>query len=131
MNHTLFRVEHKHTGIGPFQTDDAFTQSLAKKAAAQPQLPAPGDDGLGLGTIPWHWRFGCTSLEHLKIWLLLSDDAKHNRARLRTLHTKGFVLAEYRVSEDSLRKSLSGIQVAFEAAARYRVRREPLQSLLA
>ncbi len=111
-----FRVEHPQTGRGPFQSDHDISTLLARKVDAMPELPPPGRDGLGLGHLPWAFVFGCPSLETLKRWILVGDDAAENESIVRRLRRRGFVLAEYLVEQENLRMGYSRQQLAFDAA---------------
>lgn len=67
----IFRVQHKETKVGPFQTDNDFTQHLAEHTNG----PYPDRDGLGLAFIPWTYVFGCLNIESLKQWFTIRDIA--------------------------------------------------------
>ncbi len=112
---TVFRIEHKTTGVGPFQTSHPYTQELAQRAAKMKYLRAPSDDGLYLTAIPWAYLFGCTSLATLKSWFFLGGSIHENDEIVKNLIELGFVLAEYLVQEDSYIKGATGVQVAFDA----------------
>lgn len=110
----VYRVEHKDTGTGPFQTNDPFTQKMVEKLFRNLHVfPNPGDDGLGLGDIPFWFVFGCPSIETMKQWILLGDNIHDNDAIVKTLDEKGFILKYHLVEEDWVRKGWSGHQVAF------------------
>lgn len=111
----VFRVEHKETKCGPFQTLSAFTQELATKTSRNQNLVSPGNDGLPLGHMPYGFVFGCLDLESLREWFLLGESAAENAQIGRTLAKMGFVLAEYLVEYGDYRVSKSRIQVAFDA----------------
>lgn len=99
----VFRIEHKETGIGPFQTRNDYTQKLAKRLTAnQWYFPHPGDDGLGLGNIPWWYSFGCPSLNDLKRWVLLGVNIQENETIIKTLDEMGFCVKYYLVEEDQV-----------------------------
>jgi hypothetical protein len=111
----VFRVEHKHSRVGPFQTNHEFTQNLARRASICHHLKHPGDDGLGLGDIPWCYVFGSPDLESLKRWVLLGDGITENERIVQQLDALGFVLAEYLVESDRYLMGASGNQLAFDA----------------
>lgn len=111
----IFRVEHKDTHIGPFQTSDPYLQELAKTAGEIRYLRNPYDDGLGLAWIPWAYVFGSPSLNALKRWVFLGGTFDANEAIVRELAKRGFVVAEYLVEEGDYRDSFSKLQVAFDA----------------
>lgn len=112
----VFRIEHTTTKIGPFQTNDEFTQELAAKAIACPILKSPGDDGLPLGYIPFSFVFGCLDVATLKKWFMFGDASPEHMQVVQTLREKGFHLAEFLVEEGDYQVSTSGVQVAFDAA---------------
>ncbi len=109
----VFRIEHKDTQVGPFQTNTEFTQELARRATAQSQLRAPHADGLGLGFLPYIYVFGCLDLDSLREWFLLGQTLQENRDILARLQAMGFVLSEYLVNDGDYRIGRSGLQVAF------------------
>lgn len=111
----IYRVEHKDTGVGPYQTHDGYCQHLAKRTALNHRLRAPGDDGLYMVCIPHYFVFGCMSLPLLKEWFFLGDSIAENDEIVRNLMEKGFQLAEYLVEPDSCRVSVTKMQVAFDA----------------
>lgn len=110
-----FRIEHRVTHIGPFQTPDPYLQELATKAGSVSYLKNPYDDGLGLAWIPWTFVFGSPSLDTLKRWVFLGGTFDSNEAIVRELKARDFVVAEYLVEEGSFRSSFSGLQLAFDA----------------
>lgn len=112
----VFRIEHKTTRVGPFQTNDPFTQGLAQRATQSRYLRCPGDDGLSLANIPWHYVFGCPSLETLKRWFFLGRTVEENEAIVQELDTRGFVLREYLVEDDVIFFGRSHLQVVFDAS---------------
>lgn len=129
----VYRVEHKTTRMGPFQTPSPFTQRLAELANNCGQLKSPGTDGLPLGNIPFFFVFGSPGLPALRRWLLLGDTPEENAQIVATLDELGFVLAEYLVEEDSYLMGLSKLQVAFDADAcreESLVNYHPLQQML-
>lgn len=111
----VFRVEHRQTRVGPFQTDTEFTQRLARQASEQPTLKHPGEDGLGLANIPWFYVFGCHDLASLRSWFLLGCSDEENKDIVRQLHQMDFVLAEYLVEADRYCLGDSQVQLAFDA----------------
>lgn len=111
-----YRIEHRHTRVGPFQTDDPFTQELAVVACRNPAIPSAYEDGLGLSDIPFRFVFGCPDLDSLRTWFLPYRCVEANRQVLLQLQERGFVLSEYLVDDGDYRLSKSGIQVAFDAA---------------
>ena len=111
----IYRVEHRSTGVGPFQTNLPFTQGLAFRAVNDPELRNPNDDGLLPSMMPWDWVFGAPSLEALKRWALLGFSIEENEAIVAKLSELGFVLSEYVVEEGQFRTGASGLQVAFDA----------------
>jgi hypothetical protein len=113
--HQIFRVEHRVTLKGPFQTNDAYTQRLAKMTEVNPRLKFPGDDGLPLGNVPFSFVFGCRDLDTLRIWFLLGDSDLENKRIAKKLSSLGFHVGEYLVDDDDCWMSSSGIQVAFNA----------------
>ena len=111
----VFRIEHRENEKGPFQMDHPFTQELAARANANPRLPSPFADGLGLSDIPWTFVFGCHDLASLAEWFLSGPTPKDNENIVATLKSLGFALFEYLVEESDYRLSRSGMQVAFGA----------------
>lgn len=111
----IYRVQHKVTNVGPFQTSGEFTQALATKALARPELKSPGEDGLPLGHLPFCFVFGCPDIDALKKWFLLGETSAENEHIILSLKKQGFVLAEYLVEADDYQLSKSGTQVAFDA----------------
>jgi hypothetical protein len=110
----VYRIEHKETGIGPFQTSDEFTQDLAKLLTMNKgYFPHPGDDGLGLGNIPWWYCFGCPTLNDLKRWVLLGANIHENESIVKKLDELGFVLKYYLVEEDQVIMGIRKTQLAF------------------
>lgn len=109
----VFRIEHELTRQGPFQTDDVFTQELARRANARPHLKSPGDDGLPLGELPWCYVFGCPDLATLASWFCLGETRAENAGILDTLKQRGFRLIEFLVDKEDCRVGQSGAQVAF------------------
>lgn len=127
-----FRIEHRKTGLGPFQTPGELTQSLAKQATENPNLRSPFEDGIGLSDIPWAFVFGCPSLDTMREWVL-SGSPHQDRRVLKKLGAQGFVLTEYRVPEGDYRMGTSGKQLAFDALSCREERRmlhHPLDKLL-
>ena len=110
----VFRVEHESTQLGPFQTPDDFTQTLAKRAAATRDLRVPGEDGLPLGYLPFKFVFGCGDLAALKRWFCLGGTDVENEEIIQELKRRGFRLLEFLVEEGDYRVGLSGLQVAFD-----------------
>ena len=111
----IFRVEHRDTRVGPFQTDSPFTQALAARANQRQQLKLPQDDGLLMGNLPFYFVFGCPSLDSLKAWILAGDVPAENRPVTEALAVEGFVVAEFLVEAEDYRMGVSGLQVAFDA----------------
>lgn len=111
----VFRIEHALTRQGPFQTDDAYTQDLARRANARPHLKSPGDDGLPLGHLPFSYVFGCLDLGGLASWFCLGETPAENAQILDALQQRGFRLIEFLVEAEDYRVSRSGAQVAFYA----------------
>lgn len=111
----VFRVEHKETGKGPFQTSDPFTQKLAWRLQDFPNLPAPEHDGLPIGMIPMNFVFGCLSLSTLSQWFLLEDTACENENIVTGLKLRGYVLRKYEAHPHDCRTSYSGLQIAFDS----------------
>lgn len=129
----VYRIEHKDTHVGPYQTDDVFTQFLARLLLRQSDvLPFPGKDELGAASICWFWVFGCINLVDLKKWFCLDGPAC--KTILSTLKEKGFVLAVYLSEKDDFKIGLSGMQVAFDssnARSEGLVQYQDLETLLA
>lgn len=111
----VFRVEHRKTHIGPFQTPDPYLQELATKAGSISYLKNPYDDGLGLAWIPWTFVFGSPSLNALKRWVFLGGTYDTNETIVKELQARDFVVAEYLIEEGDYRQGFSGLQVAFDA----------------
>lgn len=109
----VYRIEHKETGTGPFQTDHSFTQELAKKITLSEHFPSPFEDGLGLSDIPWYFVFGCPSIETMKKWILLGETEEENHKIISELSKLGFIMSYYLVEDDLHRPSVSGMQLAF------------------
>lgn len=127
-----FRIEHRTTRVGPFQTPGELTQSLAKQALEKPGLLSPFEDGLGLADIPWAFVFGCPSLDTMREWVL-SGDRHQDKRVLKKLEAQGFLLMEYRVPAGDYRMGRSGKQLAFDAISGREERRahcHPLNKLL-
>lgn len=112
----IFRVEHKDTGVGVFQTREDYCQELAAITCNKLHtLKSPGDDGLGLANIPWFFVFGCPDLVSMKKWILLGNNIHENDKIVHTLDEMGFHLCHYLVEDENyIRRSWSGIQLAFD-----------------
>jgi len=111
----VYRVEHKETGIGPFQTNHIFTQKLAQRLVKNKgYFPNPGDDGLGLASIPWFYNFGCPSIDDIKRWVLLGVNVQENDFIIKTLDELGFCLNHYLVEKDRVIIGWKKIQLAFD-----------------
>lgn len=108
-----FRIEHETTGKGPFQSDTALCQALAKAADAR-SLPLPQNDGLALGNIPWFYVFGSPCLQTLRQWVL-PDGRDAAMQTVQALQAEGFVLKEYLVDDDRHRMGHSKLQLALDA----------------
>lgn len=106
----IFRVQHKETKIGPFQTDNDFTQHLAQHTNG----PYPDRDGLSLGFIPWSYVFGCLSIESLKQWFMIGDIAIEDVCD--QLEALDFCVIEYLVDDGDYIIGDSRKQVAFNAS---------------
>jgi hypothetical protein len=111
-----YRIEHRETRVGPFQTEDPFTQQLARAADQNPALPHPDNDNLRFGLLPFRFVFGCADLDTLRAWFLPHDSEEANREILSQLQQRGFVLSEYLADEGDYRVARSGMQVVFDAA---------------
>lgn len=110
----VYRVEHKETGVGPFQTDLALTQFLAKRLGANTSyLPLPYEDGLGLADIPWWFVFGCPTIEDLKPWILLGLTVEENQRIVDQLDQLGFHIGYYVVEDSLFRMGRKGTQLVF------------------
>ena len=110
----VYRIEHKETGLGPYQTRDEFTQMLAKRLTDNKgYFPHPGDDGLGLGYIPWWYSFGCPTLNDLKRWVLLGVNIQENDSIVKKLDELGFVLKHYLVEKEQVIMGIRKTQLAF------------------
>lgn len=107
----VFRIEHRDTRVGPFQTYSSYTQKLVRWASERRDLLSPWQDGLG--DLPWSYVFGCPDMDCLRQWFLLGNSPRENGHIVRKLKDAGFVLAEYLVAADECRVSTSGIQLAF------------------
>ena len=105
----VFRVEHCDTRIGPFQTDDEFTQFLAENTNG----PTPNEDGIPFSIIPWYYKFGCIDIKTLCEWFKIETMSYKNV--LRRLNDLGFVVREYLVEDDCYMIGKSKKQVAFDA----------------
>lgn len=106
----VFRVQHKDTKVGPFQTDNEFTQYLAEHTRG----PEPDRDGLALWTIPWSYVFGCLSIEDLKQWFVVKDISI--KQVCTNLDALGFRVVEYLVEDGKYKIGKSRNQVAFGAS---------------
>jgi hypothetical protein len=110
----VYRIEHKETGLGPYQTRDEFTQKLAKRLTRnQRYFPHPGDDGLGLGNIPHWYSFGCPTLNDLKRWVLLGASIQENDSIIQKLDEMGFCMKYYLVEEDQVIMGWKKTQLVF------------------
>lgn len=111
----IYRIEHRETGVGPFQTNDPWIQTFLVKRLMDNKhyFPSPGDDGLGLGNIPHWFVFGCPTIETLKRWILLGSTIDENDQIIKRLSDMGFVLGHYLVESDLVREGCRNIQVAF------------------
>lgn len=110
----VYRVEHKVTGVGPFQTNSEFCQKLVKNT--QPvlyRLKNPHDDGLEIAYIPYTYVFGCPDINSMKQWILTGRCYDENYEIINTLDEMGFVLSNYLVHPADVRMSWSKIQLAF------------------
>lgn len=106
----VFRVQHKETKVGPFQTDNDFTQHLAEHTKG----PEPDRDGLSLWTIPRSYVFGCLSIESLKRWFAFKDVSIEQVCV--ELDVLGFRVVEYIVEDGKYKIGKSQKQVAFDAS---------------
>ena len=111
----VYRIEHRDTHIGFFETNDPYTQELSKKACAIRYLKAPGDDGLYLVSIPRFYVFGSSTIKALKRWVFLGDNLKENDEIVFALRDRGFVLAEFLVNDDKYVEGWSKLQLLFDA----------------
>lgn len=109
----VFRIEHELTRQGPFQTDDVFTQELARKANARPDLKSPYEDGLPLAWLPFSYVFGCLDLKDLAGWFCLGESPAENARIVAELEQRGFRLVEFLVEAEDFKVGRSGTQVAF------------------
>ncbi len=113
----IFRVEHKETRVGPFQSDYAVIQHIdfIDKLCNEivDHLPLPSDDGISLKDLPHSYVFGCQNLETLKKWVLIKGDHRESKRNIRKLKALGFILSEYNVEKD-YKVGSSGIQVVFD-----------------
>lgn len=110
----IYRVEHKETSTGPFQTIDEFTQELASKAGELFRCPHPYEDGLvPKGGIPYCMVFGCVNLEQLAQWILLGESSHENVQIVNKLKNLGFIVRAFVVQEHDLTQGKSGRQVLF------------------
>ena len=112
---SIYRVEHRESRVGLFETRDPYTQALARKACKIRYLKAPGDDGLHLVGLPKSYVFGSSSIPALKRWVFLGDSFKANEQIIQKLHELGFALAEFLVEEGGYRESATKLQAAFDA----------------
>ena len=121
----IYRIEHKDTGTGPFQSDSEFSAVLCEKTSG----PLPYDDGITMSEIPWYWKFGCTTIDILKTWFTLKDI--NFDTVINTLDREGFILVEYIVNSGKYLISNTGSQVVFDADDIDTVaRRKKLKNLL-
>lgn len=111
----VYRVEHTDTGIGPYQTNDTYTQSLAEKLNEKSHLKRPFDDGILMSDVPFFYVFGCTSIDSLKDWFLLGNNPEDNYTIVENLKNKGFRIAQFIVEPDYYEVGNSGMQVVFDS----------------
>lgn len=111
----VYRVEHKETKVGPFQTNDHFTQQLARRATLNPLLRSPFYDGISMASLPYWYVFGCLDLPSLKRWMYQGESIQENEYILQKLKARGFRLAEYLVESERVTVGVSRLQVAFDA----------------
>ena len=97
---TVYRVEHKETRNGPFQTPHPFTQKLAAKVNPK-AWPFPSNDGFLLQAIPFSYVFGCPSIQLLKSLFTFSSDKQEHKRTLKALKQLGFQVGEFKVRETS------------------------------
>lgn len=114
---SIFRIEHRETHVGFFETPTPYTQALAEKACKIRYLKAPSDDGLFMVSIPKAHVFGSSTIKALKRWIFLGDTFKSNEEIVYVLRDLGFVLAEFLVEDGAYRESWSKLQVCFDANA--------------
>ena len=119
----VYRIEHKETKLGPFQTEGDYTQSLARKAGSVRYLRDPLDDGFYI--LPRGYIFGCDSLNLLKRWVFLGASFDENAEIVHRLDNLGFALAEYIVDRANCRTGRTGVQLMFNAT---QARKESLVS---
>ena len=110
---TVYRVEHKETRNGPFQTSHPFTQELAAKINPK-AWPLPSNDGFLLHAIPFSYVFGCPSIQLLKSLFTFSSDKKEHKRTLKALKCLGFQVGEFKVRETSCKVGRSKKQVMFD-----------------
>lgn len=114
----LYRIEHKETNVGPFQTTDAFLQKMAAFLSLPFNLktyPSPWDDGIVLSSVPWFWVFGSPDLSTLMKWVSVGANYEENAQIYAHLQELGFVIRKFLVEEGDYRVSRSGMQVIFNA----------------
>lgn len=114
----VYRIEHKQTNVGPFQTTDAFLQKMAAFLSLPFNLktyPSPRDDGIVLSSVPWFWVFGSPDLNTLMKWVSVGANYEENVQVYARLQELGFVIRKFLIEEGDCRVSRSGMQVIFDA----------------
>lgn len=114
----LYRIEHKETNVGPFQTRDPFLQKMADFLSMPynlRQFPSQWDDGIVLSSVPWFWVFGCEDLTTLMKWVSLGSTFEENTQIYLALQERGFVIRRFLVPDTDCRRSRSGMQTIFNA----------------
>lgn len=110
----IYRVEHKETAVGPFQTNSEFTQELANKAGELFRCPHPYEDGLvPKSGIPYCMVFGCVELGQLSQWILLGESLQENVQIIDKLKNLGFIVRAFVVDNLDFTEGKSGRQVLF------------------
>lgn len=134
---TVYRVEGSRIREGPFVNswafkDDQIRAVLEAISVQDAKLPQPYVDfkiNSKLG-IPYCMKFGCSSIEQLRLWFVEPVNTMDAMAFLEGMSKEGFVLAVYKVPREILQESKSGKQVMYQYTEATLVKDMPLINLL-
>ena len=111
----LYRVQHRETGVGPYQTNLAFSTMLCcRHTFGKKARPAPNNDGLRL-LFPAHYLCAMPSLESLLWWF----EGFHSR-----LDHYGFEIVKIRAPKRAVK--IGKTQVMFDPALSTIVKHFPI-----
>ncbi len=119
---TIYRVEHKETGEGPWRSAKrGDTVLLPRGCDSHPSVVS--DAGFDHYSWPFALVCGCVSMTQLRHWF-------GTRGIVQDLADAGFHIVEYFVPADDFHPCHSGTQVAFYNDADYKVKTYPITRIL-